>query len=168
MEQNQRGTEGNGIHGLRIVNYSGHPASVSPDAMGDIRSRLSVTDGGDVDPEDWDRLEKLKGLTELLNSVFFWCWTKDTPRGIIYRHPKAAQKRFLAMTALVRPDLIKEKSYDKIGSVVGITKQMMSLMAKDFQNSFGLKFQRSHKNGGNNSASAKKTWEKRKVQNEPA
>lgn len=168
MEQKQRGTESNGIHGLRIVNYSGHPASVSPDAMGDIRSRLSVTDGGDVAPEDWERLDKIKGLAELLDSVFFWCWTKETNRGIIYRHPKAAQKRFVAMTALVRPDLIRDKSYEEIGEVVGIGKAWMSAMSKDFQNSFGLKFQRSHKNGGNNSASAKKTWQKRKAQNEPA
>lgn len=130
--------------------------------MNDVYRRLSITDGGDVAQEDWDRLERLKGLSELMDEVFFWCWTEKTDEGFKPRHAKTAQKRFVAMTALVKPDLIGDMTYAQIGEHVGISKQWMSAMAKDFQSNFGLKFSRSHKNDGKNSAAQSKSWQKRK------
>jgi len=152
-----------GIGGLRIINETGHLEGVDKSEMSDVYRRLSITDGGDVSPEDWERLEKLKGLAELMDSVFFWCWTEKTASGFTPRHPKAAQNRFVAMTALVRPDMIGDKSYEQIGEQIGVGKAWLSAMAKDFQKNFGLKFQRSHKDGGNHSAAAKKVWQKKKA-----
>ena len=153
--------ESHGIDGLRIINDTGHLEGVSKSEMPDVYRRLSITDGGDVSPEDWEKLERLKGLAELMDSVFFWCWTEKTANGFTPRHPKAAQNRFVAMTALVRPDLIEGKSYEEIGEQIGVGKAWLSALAKDFQKNFGLKFQRSHKDGGNHAAAAKKVWQKK-------
>ena len=114
---------------------------------------------GYVSPEDYARLEKLKGLSELFEEVLFWCWNYRGADGQFkLRRFPAAQNRFVALTALVKPDFFDGMSYDEIGNRIGVTKQNLSNMARDFQKEFGLKFRRSHRETELHSAAAKKTW----------
>ena len=84
--------------------------------------------------------DKIKVMAEAFNSVFGWIWLVNGNS----RQPKAAFSHFVVFTALVRPDLIGKESYEKIADKMDLTKANLSLIAKDFEREFGMKFGRSH------------------------
>ena len=99
-------------------------------------------------------------MAEVFDEILFWCWNVKVGGVYRIRKFKAAQNRFVAMTALVKPDVFNGKSYEEIAKKIGATKSHLSAMAKDFQKEFGLKFQRSYRDDGKFSAAAKKSWSK--------
>ncbi len=118
---------------------------------------------GFVNDDDYERLEKIRGLTAIFDEVLFWCWNVKCADGSFkVRTIRSAQNNFLIMTALVKPEILDGMSYEEIGMKAGITRQNISRVANDFQNEFGLTFRRSRPTNGSHAIAAKKAWEKRR------
>lgn len=76
------------------------------------------------------------GLSELLN----WVWqTKDF---------KTAFVKFVAMSAVMRPELLDDQSYLQLAKKINCTKSLISHNVKTFEAEFGLHFRRSRRAGG--------------------
>ena len=82
---------------------------------------------------------------ELLTAILEFVWTEERTGP---RPPGAAFRRFAAASALLRPELLDNKSYAELGAEIGCTKANLSLLAGQFQRRVGLKFRRS--NAGKN------------------
>lgn len=149
--------------GLHIQNRYGQSARLESSEMHDFHRKTSTPPGEDhVSDEDWRRLEKIKGLSELFDDVLFWCWHVKVGDAYKVRQFRAAQNRFVVITALVKPEIFNHDSYDKIAEKLGTTKALLSFYAKEFQAEVGLKFQRSKKDDNGYSESSKKAWQERK------
>jgi hypothetical protein len=152
----------NGCEGVHFKRQDGSPVVLDKQGMREAHIALSTPCEGGATSEDWERLERIKGLAELFDEVLFWCWNVRIDGGYKIRKYRAAQNRFVAITALVKPDVFNGDSYELIAGRLGITKQLLSNYAKEFQEEFGLKFQRSHRAYTLHSSAAKKSWKERK------
>jgi len=155
----------NSMAGVHFQNQSGGPVSLDKQSLREAGEKLSTRfNEGFVSDEDWVRIERIKGLAELFDNVLFWCWHVKVGGVYKLRKYRAAQNRFVAMTALIKPEIFNHDSYESIAGKIGTTKALLSLYAKEFQTDVaGLKFQRSKKDGDSHSVSAKKTWQERKA-----
>jgi hypothetical protein len=99
-------------------------------------------------PED-----KVKTLAVAFDRILRWCWKTQTDR---CRQNRAAFFRFAALTAAMRPDLMGNVSYAKLGKECGVTKSLLSKLAVEFQDEFGVHFRRSMKVGAVESRWGKK------------
>ena len=128
--------------------------------MDEIAMRDYRSSEGYVSPEDYERLDKIKAMSETLEEIMFWCWNVRGANGKYkLRKFNSAQNHFVAFTALVRPDFFDGMSYEEIGKKIKISKQRLSIMAKSFQKEFGVKFRRSHNETDKHSAAAKASWQ---------
>jgi len=84
--------------------------------------------------------DKAEVGAELLSGVLIWIWRSD----LKLKNPRSAFRRFVVISALMRPGLLGSKSYSEIGKQLGCTKQALSAIAKEFERDFGLRFRRSH------------------------
>ena len=99
---------------------------------------------------------KINLMSDSLRDVLDWCWrTKFGPRKL-----KGAQHCFVALTALVRPELVGDMSYEQIGRRLGVGKSNISRIARSFQKEFGVKFSRSHRADNLHAAAARESWQK--------
>jgi len=85
--------------------------------------------------------EKFHELGEALNKILNWCWVGERRP----RRGRAAFNRFVAMCAVVRPEIFNNQSYKIIGKSIGVSKPMISVLATKFQREFGVHFRRSHR-----------------------
>jgi len=90
-------------------------------------------------PED-----EIKTLAVAFDRILRWCWRTQLDR---CRQKRAAFYRFMAMTAAMRPDIMDNVSYAKLGKGYGVTKAQVSKLAVEFQDEFGVHFRRSMKSG---------------------
>jgi len=87
-------------------------------------------------------VDHVHAAIELFNSILFWVWQKD---GESIRQPRIAFIRFVVACALIKPELLGDYSYHELGNRIGCTKANLSLLAKDFENEFHMRFSRSHR-----------------------
>jgi len=148
-----------GATGINIQSRGGYLVALKPQEKREAVEAFSTNGEGFVSAEDWDRLDKIKQMAEVLDEILFWCWNVKVGEKYRLRKFKSAQNCFVAMTALVKPELLEGKTYEEIGSCIGIGKARMSAMARDFQVQFGLTFNRGIRDGAAHSAAAKKSWQ---------
>lgn len=94
-----------------------------------------VDDFAEVDPAVLTGVpvKSLEQAAEVLSLILSWCWS----RGF-----KTAQRRFAALSAGLRPDLLNDRTFLEIGAELGCTKAAISKNARLFQEAFGFRFSR--------------------------
>ena len=85
-------------------------------------------------------LEKNETAGDALHDLFLWCWS--TPSF------KFSFVRFVAISAVMRPDLLDDLSYEQLAKKLNCTKALISYNAKQFQKEFGVHFRRSRRLDG--------------------
>lgn len=85
--------------------------------------------------------DKAEVAAELLRGFLFYIW-HDGSGDHVSMQP--AFRKFVVVSAVLRPELLKNKSYEQIGKKLGITKAGVSAIAKRFEKAFGCQFRRSH------------------------
>ena len=95
----------------------------------------------------------VKTLAVAFDRILRWCWKTQMDR---CRQKRASFFRFMALTAAMRPDLMDNASYAKLGKEYGVTKSLLSKLAVEFQSEFGVHFRRSMKVGAVESRWGKK------------
>jgi len=112
-----------------------HAGFVAPGAVGQ-------TVDFDFDEVDKDTTEFFANASQdvrresamALALILGWVWQSGF---------ESAQRKFAAMTAGLRPDLIDNASYEEIGRKLGCVKATIAKAARNFQKQFNLKFSRS-------------------------
>ena len=69
-----------------------------------------------------------------LSLILGWIWQSGF---------ESAQRKFAAMSAGLRPDLLNDATYEEIGSKLGCVKATIAKAARNFQKQFNMKFSRS-------------------------
>ena len=83
-----------------------------------------------------DSSEAIVCTAEALSRILDWCFR---PGGGRNKAPaRAASLRFISMCAVMRPDLLEGKSYDKIAQNLGVTKKVISKHAVEFHKRFKI------------------------------
>ena len=94
--------------------------------------------------------DQIKDLASALSRILQWCWMNGYNNN---RPNKSSYVHFVAMTAALRPDLVGDSSYQKLGKDLGVTRAWMSRLALQFQDEFGCHFRRSRRQGSRKSMS---------------
>lgn len=79
--------------------------------------------------------------SEVLSQVLGYCWGDHGEGSVLPM--KTAVLRFVAFTAGLRPELLKNQTYSQIGAQLGVTKAAVSKTALAVEARFGIKFARS-------------------------
>ena len=147
---------GDSFHGFRM---SRHMNNLAMQEFNDSIAAKSIE--GYVPPEDYERLDKIKAMSEMFDDVLFWCWNIKGEGGTFkLRNFESAKNHFIVMTALIKPEVFEGMSYEQIGKKISVTKQRISKIAESFEKEFGIKFRRSHKEKNNHASAARKSWNK--------
>jgi hypothetical protein len=156
LDDDAEETESCSYNGLNVTRYANIAA---------VREYETVKQSeGYVSPQDYDRLEKIKAMSEILDDILFWCWNVKHADGTFgKRGINSAKNHFVVLTALVKPDFLGGMTYEELGKRTSVTKQNLSVIAKNFEKEFGVKFRRSHREDSKHSEAAKKTWEKKRA-----
>jgi hypothetical protein len=88
--------------------------------------------------------DQIKDLASAMSRILQWCWVNGYNNN---RPNKSSYIHFVAMTAALRPDLVGDSSYQKLGKDLGVTRAWMSRLALQFQDEFGCHFRRSRRQG---------------------
>jgi hypothetical protein len=88
--------------------------------------------------------DEMPAAADALGRVMDWCWRE--PKGNRRDQP-TAYRHFLALSAVMRPDLFDNVSYTTLAKENGITKAWISKLATQFQDEFGIHFRRSRRQG---------------------
>jgi len=90
------------------------------------------------------RDEIVSAASMLFVEVLQFSWVD--PRGKL-RRPAEASRRFAVASMLVQPALFGEGKlgYQEMGSLLRVTKQALSKIAREFQNCVGVRFRRSRR-----------------------
>ena len=118
-------------------------------SFGKVDFDYGAIDGGEDEPDD-----RVKTLAVAFDRILRWCWKTQMDR---CRQKRASFFRFMALTAAMRPDLMDNASYAKLGKEYGVTKSLLSKLAVEFQSEFGVHFRRSMKVGAVESRWGKKS-----------
>lgn len=95
------------------------------------------------------------GLREILG----WVWRSNTRRPNL----RAAFRRFLAMSATMRPELFPGLGLRELGEAAGCTKALLSKQSIRFSEHFGgLQFRRQHNGRDNMRRAMKRSHQRRK------
>jgi len=90
------------------------------------------------------KLDKIADIAASLAWVLRYCWTGPGQRT---RQPKAAFRRFVAVSMTVRPDLFDdgEMSFAAMAKHLRLTKAALSYLSLDFSDKAGLHFRRNRR-----------------------
>jgi hypothetical protein len=125
--------------------------------MDELLNRLDGPQRATADPEQPPPMTLAgDGLQEIL----FWVWRC----GRMHRaKPISAYRKFLALSATLRPELFDDMTLEQLGSEVGCTKANLSKTALQFTKHFGgLHFRRQHNGQDNMRAAMLQSHRKRK------
>ena len=100
----------------------------------EVLDRLDGTASPDATPEHEAMQLAGDGLRELLH----WVWRKGTARA----SPITAFRRFMVLSATLRPELLDDMTLSQLGQEAGCTKANLSKAALKFTTQFGLEFRR--------------------------
>jgi len=90
----------------------------------------------------------LEQSAEAVALILQWVWSGDDFT--------AAFRKFAAITAAVRPDILNDSSYKQIGEKLGCTRASISKSALNFQDHFKIKFSRSRSESARANMAAKR------------
>jgi hypothetical protein len=98
-----------------------------------------------------------------LHEILFWVWRCGRTQRAT---PISAYRKFLALSATLRPELFDDMTLEQLGSEVGCTKASLSKSALQFTKHFGgLQFRRQH-NGRDHMRSAMLQSHRKRKHNE--
>jgi hypothetical protein len=95
-----------------------------------------------------------------LREVFHWVWQPEK-----HRRPKlqASFRRFIALSATMRPELLGNLTYRQLGELLGCTRAALCKQALLFTRQFGnLQFRRQHNGRDNMRAARIRSYQKQK------
>lgn len=125
--------------GVPMVSAEDHAGMVA----GEVHPVCEPEDRGNpLDAELTEATAEVRELGEALSAILRWVWRNGQKQ----RRPRPAVTRFMALSAVLNPDLFDGDSYQVIGAeFVGVTKAAVSKAAVQFQDEFGVHFRRSRK-----------------------
>jgi hypothetical protein len=88
--------------------------------------------------------DQIKDLASAMSRIIQWCWVNGYGN---VRSDKLSFAHWLAFTAALRPDILGDASYQKLGKHLGVTRAWISKLAIQFQKDFGIHFRRSRRAG---------------------
>jgi hypothetical protein len=119
-----------------------------------------AVDGGLPIIAELQQPEPMRLAGDCLHEILWWVW-RNGPKG--RARPSAAFRKFLAISATIRPELFDNMSMEPLGKEVGCTKANLSKAALAFTNHFGLQFGRQHNGRQNMSAAMVRSHKSRKT-----
>ena len=99
-----------------------------------------AVDRGNPLTAELERSDSAALASQSLLTMLQWVWGTKPAK----LESRAAFLKFVAMSAVVRPDILQNKSYEEIADLCGCSKANIALHAKNFQREFGVVFRRSH------------------------
>lgn len=133
--QGHRSAMAKGVHWREQDNNYGHRDIPEHDRWADEQRAVCIDDIPEqATPSD----DPMVLATQVIRRLLDWSWKRGAPK---ITH--AAFTRFAAMTAVLRPDLLEDKTFQEVGEMLGVSKATMSKYACEFSDTFGIQCRRS-------------------------
>jgi hypothetical protein len=124
--------------------------------MDDVINRL---DGPAPEAEFRQKPSTMDTAADGLHEILNWAWRGGKSKRL---RPRAAFRRFLALSASLDPSLFDALSFRELGIEHGCTKAVLSKHSVQFSKRFKIKFRRSHYGAANMRAARLRQIEKAK------
>jgi hypothetical protein len=124
--------------------------------MDDVINRL---DGPAPEAEFRQKPSTMATAADGLREILHWCWRSEKSQR---RSPLAAFRQWLALSAVINPDLFDAKTFRQMGKEFGCTRALLSKNATAFSKRFGLHFRRQHNGQATMRAARLRSYQKQK------